>query len=296
MKKETIAAVVVTYNRKDLLKECLDSLLKQTQKLDSIIIMDNASSDGTKDMLKKEYLSNKIFDYVNLGKNLGGAGGFHYGIKRAYEKGFDWIWVMDDDALPLKNCLKNLSKKFNKNNIISPIKINKKEEIQTDHFGNISKHLFLFKSVKSIKEDIKIDFTSFVGPIFKKNVIKSVGYPNKKFFIWADDFEYCIRLKNKRFKILLTPFAKIIHEEGFISKYEFTWKNFYGWRNKIFIRKKYLNKFFYFIYLVYFTTYILMQILFFKKEKKKFLKLYFKSLNRAINSNFIVKKNPKDVF
>ena len=91
-KKEKIAAVVVTYNRKELLKECLDALLAQTHPLDSIILIDNASTDGTPEFLKeKGFLDNPKIDYVRLSENSGGAGGFYEGMKRGYEKGFDWV-------------------------------------------------------------------------------------------------------------------------------------------------------------------------------------------------------------
>ena len=109
-KKEKTATVVVTFNRKNLLKECLDSLLNLSEKPDSIIIVDNNSSDGTEEMLKENYLENKIFDYLRLRENSGGAGGFYYGMKRAYEKNFDWLWLMDDDVVAEKNALETYSK------------------------------------------------------------------------------------------------------------------------------------------------------------------------------------------
>ena len=88
-KKEKIAAVVVTYNRKELLKECLDALLRQTYSVDSIILIDNASNDGTPEFLKENgYLDNPKIDYVRLPENTGSAGGFYDGVKRGYKKGF----------------------------------------------------------------------------------------------------------------------------------------------------------------------------------------------------------------
>jgi len=108
-KKEKIAAVVVTYNRKELLKECLDALLAQTYPVDSIILIDNASIDGTPEFLKEQgYLKNPKIDYVRLPENTGGAGGFHEGVKRGYKKGYDWLWLMDDDAIAQKNTLEEL--------------------------------------------------------------------------------------------------------------------------------------------------------------------------------------------
>lgn len=119
---EKIIIVVVTYNRKLTLKRCLFSLLAQSQLPDLIIIVDNASTDGTEEMLQKEFSNHSLLAYVNLGTNLGGAGGFHFGSKLAIEKGADWVCLMDDDCLPDKDCLRQLMKNINnKNNIYSPI-------------------------------------------------------------------------------------------------------------------------------------------------------------------------------
>ena len=119
-KKETVCAVVVTYNRKTLLLECLEALRKQTRPVDGIYIIDNASTDETPEVLKESgyipelppselaepyeiehQISNlvngepiKIF-YVRMHENTGGAGGFYEGVKRGYEKGYDWLWLMD---------------------------------------------------------------------------------------------------------------------------------------------------------------------------------------------------------
>jgi rhamnopyranosyl-N-acetylglucosaminyl-diphospho-decaprenol beta-1,3/1,4-galactofuranosyltransferase len=120
--KGTIAAVVVTYNRKNLLGECLDSLLRQTHPLDGICIVDNHSTDGTYEALLDRELVPLVthFDdgpsevvrsvplpdlpgrcvqvrYIRMPENTGGAGGFHEGMKRAIAAGFDWLWLMDDD-------------------------------------------------------------------------------------------------------------------------------------------------------------------------------------------------------
>src|SRR4051812_18012026 len=94
---ERVCAVVVTFNRKKLLVECLRGLLAQTRPLDHLIVINNASTDGTADMLAAEFPE---LDVVHLPSNVGGAGGFHAGMKWARENGFDWTWVMDDDVAP----------------------------------------------------------------------------------------------------------------------------------------------------------------------------------------------------
>lgn len=130
---EKIAAVVVTYNRKDLLGECLDALLKQTYSLNAVYVIDNGSTDGTDVYLLERGLIRPASDgaglppqttrtvgvpgfadrhldvhYVRMPENTGGAGGFHEGIKRAVEAGSHWLWVMDDDLLPSADALERL--------------------------------------------------------------------------------------------------------------------------------------------------------------------------------------------
>ena len=108
---KNVCAVVVTYNRKALLQECIDAILKQTYAVEKVVILDNNSNDGTEDALKTAgYLDNERVVFEHLSENTGGAGGFHYGMKKASEFSPDWIWIMDDDVVPLENCLEELIK------------------------------------------------------------------------------------------------------------------------------------------------------------------------------------------
>ena len=135
-KQDTIAAVVVTYNRKDLLGQCLDALAQQSHPLDAVYIIDNCSTDGTYAyLLDRDWivpvpdLQGRVYEslkevplpafegrcvtvrYVAMPENTGGAGGFNEGIKRAVDGGFDWIWLMDDDLLVSPQALKALVEK-----------------------------------------------------------------------------------------------------------------------------------------------------------------------------------------
>ena len=86
-----VATVVVTYNRKELLLENIKSLMQQTKfKEQDIIIIDNNSTDGTYDALH-QHIANKDIIYCNTGANLGGAGGFNYGMRYAVEAGYEFV-------------------------------------------------------------------------------------------------------------------------------------------------------------------------------------------------------------
>ena len=104
-----ICCVVVTYNRKKLLLECLNALRNQTYKLSKIIVIDNHSTDGTQELLnEKGILKDKLIEYHYQEKNLGGAGGFYEGIKTSLNEKFDWVWIMDDDTIPTQSALEEL--------------------------------------------------------------------------------------------------------------------------------------------------------------------------------------------
>ena len=266
---ETIAAVVVTYNRKQLLTECLDALLSGTRLLDKIILIDNGSTDNTHVLLKeKGYLENSRIQYIRLLENTGGAGGFYEGVKRAYEAGYDWLWLMDDDAEPQQDALEKLSEYLSETNVsaLANLKVDHKGEIIYTHLGFFNaKDKFdfeaeIFREVehKAIKESkvLEIAYSSFVGILINKKAIDKIGFPKKELFIHGDDVEYCLRLISVG-KILLITNSVIFHKFvpdrkiisiNFLGKtiqrtaYDKLWLKYYGTRNVIWLRKLYLSQ------------------------------------------------------
>ena len=102
----SVCAVVVTYNRRDLLEECLAALAAQTHPVDHLLVIDNASTDGTPELLRERYADQA--ELVALATNEGGAGGFHEGLRLGHAAGYDWIWLMDDDTIPSPTALQEL--------------------------------------------------------------------------------------------------------------------------------------------------------------------------------------------
>lgn len=196
MKQEyNIIAIVVTYNRLELLKECLESLLKQGNILDKIIIVNNASIDNTKEYL--ESIKNEQIIVHHLEKNIGGAGGNNFGIKEANKYNPTHVWLMDDDTIVKENSLQNLLNadielNGNYSYLASAVYwvdgtdcIMNKQKIQ-QKVPN-----FLECSKKGL---IPILSTSFVSMFINFNSIKNLGLPIQEFFIWNDDVEYSSRL------------------------------------------------------------------------------------------------------
>jgi len=195
-----IAAIVVTYNRKNLLKLCLNSLLKEGRALSTIIIVNNDSSDGTEKMLQAEYLNNPIFDYINLGENLGGAGGFNYGMQRAYAKGYDWMWLMDDDVAPVDGALKKYVKLSNEFLFIQGRRAYESGEIVNwllDYNYNSGVYTKLSESdLFNNKQYVEVNTACFEGAFISREVVSVIGYPNVEFFIQGDDTLYGVLASN----------------------------------------------------------------------------------------------------
>ena len=127
MDQKKVACIVVTFNRKDLLIKCLDAIKSQHYKPHSVFIIDNASTDGTRQLVEKNGYDSCIingihFEYVLLSENIGGSGGFYTGFKKAFEseENFDAFWVMDDDGIADENQLKELLPYLDKYHYVSP--------------------------------------------------------------------------------------------------------------------------------------------------------------------------------
>lgn len=189
-----IVAIVVTYNRKMLLKQNIESLLKQKSIVPDIFIIDNNSKDGTEKVVK-EYGDNEKIYYFNTGENLGGAGGFQFGIRMAMKKKYDYLWLMDDDCIPYEDALENLLHADNK--LKGEYGFLSSKVVWKD--GSICKmniqHESLKRKLSNFEAEIsKIIMASFVSLFLKAEIVEKVGLPIKEFFIWTDDLEYTRRI------------------------------------------------------------------------------------------------------
>jgi GT2 family glycosyltransferase len=111
-----VIAIVLTYNRKELVAGCLRGCLDQTDPPDQIFLLDNGSTDGTREFLReRRILDDPRIAYLSLRKNVGPAAGFDLLTRLAYEAGCDWMWVMDDDTIPSRNALEELKRAFIEN-------------------------------------------------------------------------------------------------------------------------------------------------------------------------------------
>lgn len=217
MSQKSICAVVVTYNRKQKLLECLTALKSQSKQPDHIVVIDNASQDGTVDFLRQNGFVNDIsFTLITLTSNQGGAGGFYEGIRFAHERHFDYIWLMDDDGVPAHDCLAQLLPYASEKRYIGPLVL----DIADTKKLTFTLRLPKSKTVLSTLDDIdkgKFDqiipdiVMPFNGILFSRHLVSEIGLPRKEFFIWGDDMEYTWRARRYGYDIFTVIDAKFYH-------------------------------------------------------------------------------------
>lgn len=245
-----IVAVVVTYNRFELVKKTINSLRNQTRRLDSIIIIDNSCTDGTGEWLDTQ----KDLTVIHQ-ENIGGSGGFWRGIKEAYERGFDWIWCMDDDVFPRERCLEKLvvrCERLESVGILCPHRImngktftgeSKKVNV-TNPFKNTFDYPLTAEDVED-NEVVDIEGMAFEGPLIKREVVGKIGLPNKELFILYDDTDYSYRAVLAGCRVVVVRDA-LMDKHYFLStlsyredKMKNKWKLAYHIRNSAYICHKY---------------------------------------------------------
>lgn len=193
----TVVAVVVTYNREDLLAQCLDGLLAQTRRPDAVVIIDNASTDDSGAVADQHPLG---ADVVHLRRNVGGAGGFAAGIARALIRhDADWIWLMDDDTVPQPGALEALLDALG----ASPVRLSvlSSRAVWTDgrdHPMNRSRTRWNAGAREKVDAAAAggrpIRTASYVSALLNGQDVRRLGLPHADYFIWSDDFEHTGRL------------------------------------------------------------------------------------------------------
>lgn len=294
MKDLRFTVVIVTYNRLDCLKKALDCYSMQTYKPINIIVVNNASTDGTAEYLKQWQTHHEKFKktVITNPKNIGGAGGFSTGIDYAKNIEGDFVFLADDDAYADKNVLKNLNEFYlncdNANEIsalcTSVVNCGKYDFV---HRRRIKKGLFSVKRILSNEEDyassnFEINEFSFVGVAIRKDVINKVGLPRADYFIYYDDTEYSHRISFNGHIICVTASVMNHNVASGHGDDDVTWRSYYSLRNSLDILLHYYPKrYFYFEAMTQYLRRCTMFTRIIKKRTKKQSQLLIDAIKDA---------------
>ena len=239
-----ILALIVTHNRLDCLKKCIKSINSQSLKPTKLLIIDNDSSDGTREYL----LKNNIFNIHS--KNNGSAGGWNLGIKYAVDNNYKFIWMMDDDGYPDFNSLELLYNNFTTthsslSSLVLDSKNYKKLAIPLPIL-NKNNNPVIFKLKRKIKNKSELikygkfyEFANFFnGTLIAVKSINKIGNVNKDYFIYGEEVDYFHRLR-KVGKV--STYINSIHFHPSINKSWTRIKIYYYIKNSIHLNFKYYD-------------------------------------------------------
>lgn len=250
-KNNSVYAIVVTYNRRQLLERCITALKNQTRALQKILLIDNASTDDTQTWIKNYLLKNdaRSINYIRLHDNLGGAGGFAEGMSHAINMGANWIWMMDDDAEPHLDALEQLLAIVETpNNIYGSLAVNGNEPSWTTTL--LEPEPRVVNDTYSVPTYARVQSLPFLGFLIHCDLINRIGLPDPKFFITADDVEYCMRAEHAGAEIIIAGNSYIKHPktERYVRRLPGRnmiclclppWKRYYDTRNRLLIARNY---------------------------------------------------------
>ena len=196
--KDKVFAVIVTYNRQAYLRECLDAVLAQSFPLASVVVVNNASSDGTAEMLEADYAN--CVTRLHMRHNVGGGGGFFRGMAWAYDHGADWIWLMDDDGIPARESLAAMMAPEHSGTfaVMNPLVVCRDDpsvlsfSLEVD--GEPSKSVSTIIEHAGARKALPNQINPFNGTLISRETIRKVGLPKREMFIWGDEIDYMTRL------------------------------------------------------------------------------------------------------
>lgn len=221
--QRSVAAVVVTFNRKDLLLTCLSALFRQSHPINALYLIDNAGTDGTRtavDQLLAQWPATlPPITYVQMKANEGGAGGFYWGVRKAYEDGHDWLWVMDDDAEPTEHALQALMKHGDKDRLGFLCSCVRASDGKT----SMNTPLVKKPTIEDQNADwdqyldqglVRVSAATFVSVLLARDAVAAVGLPLRRFFIWGDDLEYTARITRSGFDAFVVGASITLHHRS----------------------------------------------------------------------------------
>lgn len=210
----SVLAIIVTYQRVDVLNRCLEAVLGQTRRPDAVLVVDNGSTDETAGMLRSWSREHPDIQVLRLPQNTGPAGGFAAGLRLAIQGAQERFWVMDDDILPRPDCLERM--------LAHPL----------------TEPAVLWPEVFDESERATTRYPAWHGFLISRATLELLGYPMAELFWWMEDTEYLLwRAARKRVSRAFCGPAKVVHLKASKSRgVKAPWTVYYEVRNNFYLR------------------------------------------------------------
>ncbi len=227
-----VAAVIVTYNRREVVLECLGNLVGGEVSPDYIIVVDNGSADGTGTAIRQAYPQVTL---TESSENLGPAGGFERGMSLAASLGCGWIMVLNDDCFVESSTLKKLLTVATNADPIYAIIAPSVRHGGKHYLGFVWRHVPVpILSDPSHPEVCRVDMVTFSGALIRTEAVRRVGVPRGDYFIMWEEWEYCLRLKRHGYRVLTLRDVEVRHLSSDLGpRLATAWREYYRVRNHL---------------------------------------------------------------
>ncbi|HXZ95058.1 MAG TPA: glycosyltransferase [Dehalococcoidia bacterium] len=213
-----IACVVVAFNNGSNIGKLIAALITQSKPIKEIIVIDNDSSDDTVKVVKERFPQATLLANAS---NTGVGGGYAQGMEYAYQKGYEWVWLLDGDSLPQTTALEELGKAFTSLGSTHP-RIGILASCPVDPLTGGRWNGFLWRGrfvnlpveLARSQEPFLVDSTISSGCLVSRQAIEDVGLPRADFFMDFVDHEYNLRMRRNEYEIMFVPASVIYHEIG----------------------------------------------------------------------------------
>ncbi len=301
-----LVAVVVTHNRLNQLKKTIMRLLDSPpERLAAVLVVDNASTDGSAEWLAAQTAPRLIVE--TSARNIGGAGGFALGLQVAMDRfDPDWVMVMDDDARPLPGALTAFHNADMSGwqavaaavtypdgricEINRPALNPFRGLLAFARFALTGRDAVHLDRAAFAADPQRVDWASFVGLFLSRAAIERAGYPDPRYFIYSDDVQYTLNLTEQGGALGFFPTIRFEHDcaslaEGSARRLTPLWKTYYYHRNQILLYRRLAGAWFWPLMPVFLLKWLL-KLRHHKGARRAFLRLYLWAVQDGLTGRF----------
>jgi rhamnopyranosyl-N-acetylglucosaminyl-diphospho-decaprenol beta-1,3/1,4-galactofuranosyltransferase len=232
----SVAAVVLTYDRKELLRSCLDGLSRQVRPPDEVVVVDNGSADGTMEFLESSYPQ---VTRLRIEDNAGYGNGLSHGMRYAHDRGHDWIWTFDDDDRPEPEALDRLlevarRRPDSRTGIIGSWGYSAEGRVLRE--GKVWRNGRWKHLVPDTENPYSVDAMALSGTLISRELTATVGFPKDDYYLMFEDVEYCLRAVRAGFDVIVVPQPLTVmlrSGAGSANKSYPPWRGYYQTRNHL---------------------------------------------------------------
>lgn len=234
LSKTKIGVIIVTFKRQTQLEKTLDAVIMQGIAAEHIWVINNDNSEDLQYLKSKEGLAR--FNLVNNAENIASAGGFALGMKLVVHRGFDWVWLFNDDSRPVEGSLESIlshqeTLEGQKTGMIKLANLNSKGEAILQFWRGRR-----FPMNVPVSNDlIETGLITFDGCLISSSLIKEIGTCDPAYFMGTYEFDFCLKAKDHGYKIFTLPNGLIEDEKSGSIGGTPPWRQYYNTRNHLWL-------------------------------------------------------------